>query len=83
MVIAVMSKKYCKSFYCKLEMEQARLLQKPVIMVFIENIAENEMSEVMREVFRNFTRVKITVVGEQYQTQPDWPYVCRSIIQFM
>ena len=83
MVVAGMSQNYCKSFYCKLEIEQARLIGKPVIMIFMENVAENEMSEVMKEVFRNFTRVKIVLVGEQYQSQPDWTYVCQSIVQLM
>ena len=57
-VVAVMSKNYCRSFYCKLEIEQARIMGKSVIMIFIEDVEETEMSEVMKEVFRNFTRVK-------------------------
>ena len=78
-----MSLNYCKSLYCKLEIEQARIMGKTVIMIFIEDVEEMEMSVVMKEVFRNFTRVKIVYEGEGYQSQPDWPYVCQSIIQLL
>ena len=82
-VVAVMSRNFCKSFYCKMELEQARLMDKPVIMIFIEDVNEADMSDVMREVFRNFTRVKIVCEDGQYKAQPDWPSVCAAIIQLM
>ena len=82
-VVAVMSRNFCKSFYCKIELEQARLMDKPVIMIFIEDVNEADMSDVMREVFRNFTRVKVVCEDGQYKAQPDWPSVCAAIIQLM
>ena len=83
LVVVVMSLHYCKSIYCKLEIEQARIMGKPVIMVFIEDVDETEMSELMKEVFRNFARVKVVADGERYRSEPDWPIVCQSIIQLM
>ena len=41
--IAVMSKNYCNSDYCKLEIEQARLQGKPIILIFIEEVEEAEI----------------------------------------
>ena len=58
-------------------------MDKPVIMIFIEDVQETEMSEVMKEVFRNFTRVKIMFEDGQYKAQPEWPFVCTAIIQLM
>ena len=83
LVVAVMSLSYCKSIYCKVGIEQARIMGKPVIMIFIENVDEKEMSEVMKEVFRNFTGVKIVNEGDGVMSEPDWPFVCQSIIQLL
>ena len=83
LVVAVMSLNYCKSHYCKYEIEQARSMDLPVIMIFIEDVDEKEMSGVMKEVFRKFTRVKIVYDGDEFRSKPDWPIVCRSIIQLL
>ena len=83
LVVAVMSLNYCKSYYCKQEIEQARIMGKPMIMIFIEDVDEKEMSEPMKEVFRNFARVKIVDVGDGFKSEPDWPFVCKSIIQLL
>ena len=81
--IAVMSKKYCNSDYCRLEIEQARLQRKPIILIFIEEVAEADMTLVIREVFRKFTRVKFVLQDGVYHLQPDWKIVCESIILLM
>ena len=81
--IAVMSKNYCSSDYCKLEIEQARLQGKAIILIFIEEVAEEEMTLVIREVFKKYTRVKFVVDNGFYKLQPDWGCVCESIIQLM
>ena len=61
-----MSLDNCKNIYCKLEIEEARIMVKPVIMIFIEDVDEKEMSEV----FRNFTRVKIVNEGDGVKSEP-------------
>ena len=83
LVVAVMSLNYCKSYYCQQEIEEARIRGKPVIMIFKEDVDEKEMSEVMKEVFKNFTRVKIVDEGDGVKSEPDWPFVCQSIIQLL
>ena len=79
--IAVMSKNYCSSDYCKLEIEQARLQRKPIILIFIEEVEEARMTLVIREVFRNYTRIKFMRDNGVYKIQPDWQHVCQAIIQ--
>ena len=78
-----MSKNYCNSDYCKLEIEQARLQGKPIILIFIEDVEEDEMTLVIREVFRNYTRVKFVAEDGMYRLQPDWGHICESVIQLM
>ena len=81
--IAVMSKNYCNSDYCRLEIEQARLQGKPIILIFIEEVAQEDMTLVIREVFRKYTRVKFVLQDGVYYLQPDWKFVCESIILLM
>ena len=83
MFIAVMSKNYCNSGYCRLEIEQARLQGKPIILIFIEEVAEEDMTLVIREIFRKYTRVKSVLQDGVYHLQPDWKFVCESIILLM
>ena len=81
--IAVVSKNYCNSEYCKLEIEQAHLQGKPIILIFIEEVKEEEMTLVIRQVFRNNTRVKFVFEEGHYRLQPDRDHVCKSIMQLM
>ena len=83
LVVAVMSLNYCKSYYCQQEIEGARSRGKPVILIFIEDVDEKEMSEAMKEVFRNFVRVKVVNEGNEVKSGPDWPFVCQSIIHLL
>ena len=80
--IAVMSKNYCNSEYCKLEIEEARVKGMSIIPIFIEDVEESEMSRVTREVFRNYTRTKFVLKEGIYKLNLDWENVCESIIQY-
>ena len=57
MFIAVMSRNYYNSEYCKLEIQEARFKGMPIVLIFIEKV-EDYMSRVTREVFRKYTRAK-------------------------
>lgn len=64
-------------------MEQARLQGKPIILIFTEEVEEGDMTIVIREVFRKYTRVKLVLEAGNYRLQPDWEQLCVSIIQLM
>ena len=81
--IAVMSRNYCNSEYCKLEIEEARVKGMSIIPIFIEDVEESEMSRVTREVFRNYTRTKFVLKEGIYKLNLDWENVCESIIQLV
>ena len=81
--IAVMSRNYCNSEYCKLEIEEARVKGMPIILIFIEKVEEDYMSRVTREVFRNYTRAKFVFEDGVYRLNADWKFVCESVIQLV
>ena len=82
-VLVVMSRNYCKSEFCKYEVEQARLLGKPIIMIFKEKVEENQMSGVMKNIFHTTTRVTFHQHEDQYRVEPGWNVICRSVIQLL
>ena len=45
--VVVLSKNYCYSDYCKHEIEQARLMRKPIVIVMKEFVDECEMNGVI------------------------------------
>ena len=81
--VVVMSKNYCKSKFCRYEIEHAHLLEKPIILVFIEHVPKDDMNLITREVFETFTRVQFVFEDGQPILQPGWQQVCKSIIQLI
>ena len=82
-VVVVLSKNYCASEYCRLEIEQARLMRKPIVVFMKELVNENEMNAVVKETFKHFTRATFRVEEDDYRLQQDWPYICQSILQLL
>ena len=81
--IAVMSRNYCNSEHCKREIEEARVLGMPILLIFIEHVDEENMSRVTREVFRYYTRANFIMEEGVYRLNMDWETVCESIIQLV
>ena len=82
-VVVVLSKNYCNSEYCQLEIEQARLMRKPIVIIMKEIVRENEMKAVIKEVFNNFTRATFRFDGEALKLQQDWEYISQCILQLL
>ena len=57
--VAVMSVNYCESYYCQLEISEARTTGKPIILIFKEHVDEEKMDVVMTDIFKNYARAKI------------------------
>ena len=81
--IAVVSRNYCTSDYCKLEIEEARVKRMPIILIFIEKVEEDYMNRVTKEVFRNYTRAKFVFKEGAYILNLDWREVCESIVDLV
>ena len=82
-VVVVLSRNYCQSNYCKLEIEQAQLMRKPIILILTEHVKEEAMNNVIRGVFKNTTRARFVVEDGLYRLEPDWDQVCMSILQLI
>ena len=81
--LAVVSKSFCDSRYCRHEIETAHTEGKPIILIFKEHVPEDKMDHVTRKVFNNFTRVKCVFGENGVDLQPSWDILCQSIIELM
>ena len=81
--IAVMSRNFCDSEYCRLEIEEARVKGMPIVLIFIQTVEEDYMSRVTREVFNNYTRAKFEFENGVYSLNLDWRNVCESIVELV
>ena len=82
-VVVVLSKSYCNSEYCRLEIEQARLMRKPIVVFMKEIVNENEMTAVVKETFKHFTRATFRFEEAEYRLQQEWSFVCQCILQLL
>ena len=82
-IVVVLSKNYCHSEYCKHEIEQARLMRKPMVIIMKEFVEENEMNGVIKETFNHFTRATFRFDDYDVRLQQDWEYICQCIIQLL
>ena len=82
--VAVVSTNFCSSRYCQLEVEKARILAKPIILIFKEHVDERHMSLATKEVFDTFARAKFVYdENGEPRIQPDWDHICESSLQLM
>ena len=81
--VVVLSKNYCDSDYCRHEIEQARLMRKPIVIIMKEFVDEGEMNGVIKETFKHFTRATFRFEEEGLRLDQDWEYICQSIIQLL
>ena len=80
--IFFVSTNFCQSNWCQLELRETYELNKPIILIFKEEIDERNMSPLMLKIFRKFTRAKIIVREDgQIQIIPNVKQISNSIIK--
>ena len=82
-VVIVLSTNYCKSEYCKHEIEQARLMRKPIFIIMKEFVEESEINGAIKETFKHFVRATFAFKEDDVRLQQDWEYICQCIIQLL
>jgi len=82
-VLAVISRAFCASAYCKDELEQAHSLKRPIVLIFIEEVDEHDMGEIVHHLFKSKVRVQYRREGDQSVIKPDWSIVCTSVLQLI
>ncbi|XP_045184615.2 toll-like receptor 6 [Mercenaria mercenaria] len=77
----VVSRSFCQSNWCCLEIKEAYEQHKPIVLIFCEEVDENEMSAHLKQMFQRYTRAKLVKQGEDVNVQPGgWEGLCESII---
>ena len=80
-VVLIISNKYIKSQWCDMEAKEAATQQKPVILILTENIEQDKMSPVLKQLFNRYTRFKcFTGNGGQYEVSPTWTVLSSSVL---
>ncbi|XP_045184944.2 toll-like receptor 4 [Mercenaria mercenaria] len=80
-IVFVVSKSFCQSNWCCLEVKEAYEQQKPIVLIFCEEVDDNEMSAHLKQMFQRYTRAKLVQQDEDVNVQPGgWEGLCDSII---
>ena len=81
--VAVVSEKFCKSYFCSVELSEAEKTGKPIILLFKGHVKEEAMGVVIKEMFMNKVRAKIVHEEGGYQMYPGWERLCKAIVGLM
>ncbi|XP_045211158.2 toll-like receptor 4 [Mercenaria mercenaria] len=57
--VFVVSEAFCQSDWCSLEVREAYEQQKPIVLIFVEEVSEESMTLYVRNVFQRYTRGKL------------------------
>ncbi|XP_053387136.1 toll-like receptor 8 [Mercenaria mercenaria] len=80
-IVFIVSKSFCQSSWCCLEIKEAYEQQKPIVLIFCEEVDENEMPAHLKQMFQRCTRAKLVKQDEEFTVQPGgWEGLCDSII---
>ncbi|XP_045211067.2 toll-like receptor 1 [Mercenaria mercenaria] len=80
--VFVVSEAFCRSDWCCLEVKEAYEQQKPIILIFVEEVSEESMTIYIRNIFNRYTRGKLveTENGEVDYMPGGLKGLCNSII---
>ncbi|XP_052807095.1 toll-like receptor 13 [Mya arenaria] len=79
--VACVSNAFCRKAWCKSEVLTAIHENRPVILIFLEEVEPSLMPKVMRKHFLATTRV--TWCNQDEMPKPDVETICRGIVQLM
>lgn len=82
-VVALVSRSFCESDYCCNELEQAVLMQKPVLLLFSEFVAEDDMPPIVKQIFRRNVRAKAEQIGDEVIYSPSIKNICLSVMELI
>jgi succinyl-CoA synthetase alpha subunit len=82
-IIAAVSKNFCHSVNCQNELEQAYVNGKPIILMFIEHVEQEQMSTTMKELYQRKVRIVWTLKNGENEMKTTWGNVCTSILELI
>ncbi|KAH3846741.1 hypothetical protein DPMN_089044 [Dreissena polymorpha] len=80
LVVVLLSNEFLNSGFCKLEIDLALQLGKPVILMIKDQVTEELMSPSIAMLYRTNTRILWTRHGGDYILKSTWDNVVKSII---
>ncbi|XP_053400910.1 toll-like receptor 6 isoform X2 [Mercenaria mercenaria] len=80
-IIFVISKSFCASHWCEMELKEAHEMGKPIILLFKEEVNPDLMSRLLRTLFNRLTRAKLVEKDGLYELIPDWQSLGKSVIE--
>ncbi|XP_053390416.1 toll-like receptor 1 [Mercenaria mercenaria] len=80
--VFVVSEAFCRSDWCCLEVKEAYEQQKPIILIFVEEVSEESMTIYIRNIFHRYSRGKLVATenGEIDFKPGGLKGLCNSII---
>ncbi|XP_053399211.1 toll-like receptor 4 [Mercenaria mercenaria] len=80
-VVFVISKSFCESRWCEMELREAYEMDKPIILIFKETVKSSLMPKLLLTLFNKITRAKLVENEGEYSLIPDWENLSESIIK--
>lgn len=82
-ILAIVSQNFCHSVHCCNELEQAFLMQKPVIIAMVEVVREDEMPPLVERLFQQNVRAKIDVSNGYLVSTPSMDRLCTAMLELV
>ncbi|XP_045157005.2 toll-like receptor 4 [Mercenaria mercenaria] len=81
-VVCIVSNNFCESHRCQMELREAYELNKPIILIFKEEVDLTRMQPLMSKIFRRYTRAKlITKEDGRKEIVPGYEQISCSILK--
>ena len=80
-VVFVASSLFCKNQWCQMELREAMSQNKPIILLFMEDVEKTDMSKKLRAIFDRNTRSKLVQNGDIFKPVAGWLHCCESIVK--
>ncbi|KAL4225689.1 positive regulation of nucleotide-binding oligomerization domain containing 1 signaling pathway [Mactra antiquata] len=81
MVILLITNSFCNSGYCLSELDQAWMQRKPMILMFKEEVEEDLMTPLMKNLYKNKARILWRLEDGEYVLKTTWKNICNSILE--
>jgi hypothetical protein len=82
-IVIVVSNNFCNSSYCCNEFNLAFESGKPMLLMFKESVDEQNMPDVMRQIYRRKTRILWTFENGEYILRTKWDNIASSILDLI
>ncbi|XP_045193560.2 toll-like receptor 4 [Mercenaria mercenaria] len=80
-MVCLVSKEFCASKWCDLELKIANENNKPIILIFKEEVQRSEMTTLLHNIFNTKIRAKLIIEEGEYRLIPGYDILCESILE--